>query len=146
MTPWNERDRILYALRVWIAQRPGFDPHNYTPKSYRADARMVARQKRDALALLQAVDWQRASIGAEHLRDAFRAFSGRLSWDGSRLSYCAGQYWPTEYRAAACAVLASALWDAARRDLPPGTERAGDVLREKFRRSFGRGLASRWFS
>lgn len=26
------------------------------------------------------------------------------------LEYCAGQYWPTEYRAAACAVLASALW------------------------------------
>ena len=28
----------------------------------------------------------------------------------SELDYCTGQYWPTEYRAAACVVLASALW------------------------------------
>jgi hypothetical protein len=138
----DERAAILAALGKWIRQRPGFDPANYTPESYRADCRTVARQKRDAETLLRAVKW--SSITASHLRDAFRdAFSGRLSWDGAKLSYCAGQYWCTEYRAAACAVLASALWRHRRHGMTG--DAIGDQLRASFRRDFGRGLASRWF-
>lgn len=144
----DERARILDALGAWVRQRPGFDPGNYTPKSYRSDSRMVARQKREAETLLRAIHW-RSDITAEHLRAAFRdAFAGRLSWDGARLSYCTGQYWCAEYRAAACAVLASALWAAARRDAWAAgqVDGAGIVLRRKFRAEFGRGLASRWFN
>jgi len=48
--------------------------------------------------------------------------------------------------AAACAVLASALWDYYRADLPPETENKGDKLRAKFRRMFGDSIASRWFN
>lgn len=67
-----------------------------------------------------------------------------------RLKYCTGQYWPTEYRAAACAVLASALWaywrdccpddEAARRGLSPGS-----WVRCTARRELGAPLARRWF-
>lgn len=109
---YDERAAMLHALRRFINSRPGFEPENYcTPAAYRAQ-----RDRRDALTLLDAVTYT-AAIGADRLRDAFRgAFSGRLSWDTERraLSYCAGQYYPTEYRRAACAVLASALWDHAR--------------------------------
>lgn len=51
-----------------------------------------------------------------------------------------------EYRAAACAVLASALWDYYRANIPPETEKKGDKLRAKFRRMFGDSIASRWFN
>lgn len=84
------------------------------------------------------------------------------------LDYCTGQYWPTEYRAAACAVLAAALWDYKRSKCMPapfkvyGSDHdwyafktsagglpkpvsAGDWLRSSFRRDFGRSIQSRWF-
>lgn len=35
-----------------------------------------------------------------------------------RIDYCTGQYFPTEYRRAACAVLSQALWDYRRDDMP----------------------------
>lgn len=146
MTTNTDKAAILAALRAWIAKRPGFDPCNYTPSGYRADARTVARQRRDALEMLRFVELS-GSITGRALNAAFNnAFSGRLSWDGVRLSYCAGQYWPTEYRAAACAVLASAIWAWLRDECCPKDEpHKGDWIRSAARRNFGRGLASHWF-
>lgn len=88
-----------------------------------------------------------------------------------RIGYCTGQYFPTEYRRAVCAVLASALWYFTREQcMPSGPNKerlssgdtrywldsarkgagdfvsAGDWLRAHFRQQFGRGIASRWFS
>lgn len=145
-TPATDKPVILSALRAWIVQRPGFEPRNYTPESYRADCRRVARQRRDAVELLNFVE-PRDAITSPMLARAFRdAFSGRLSWDGVRLSYCTGQYWPTEYRAAACAVLASAVRAWLRDEHCPKDEpHKGDWIRAAARRKFGRGLASRWF-
>ena len=93
----------------------------------------------------------RASITADDIIEASkRAYSGRLtitaSDDGKVLiDYCTGQYFPTEYRKAACAVLSQAIWDYKRKNtlLPNVT---GDRLRATFRREFGRGMASRWFN
>jgi hypothetical protein len=48
-----------------------------------------------------------------HGRGYSRAVPGGVSLD-----YCTGQYWPTEYRAAVCAVLASLLWAHAREHMP----------------------------
>ena len=143
----NEKSAILSALRAWIAQRPGFDPCNYTPASYRADCRTVARQRRDALEMLRFVEISGSITGAM-LADSFKhSFSGRLSWNGVRLDYCAGQYWPTEYRAAAAAVLAGAIWAWLRDECcPHDEENKGDWIRSAARRNFGRGLASRWFN
>ena len=90
--------------------------------------------------------------GAAHLRPGC-----------ARLDYCTGQYFPTEYRKAACAVLASALWNWQRDNMPkadlikangdgpvcevyPGAVSAGDWLRASFRRQFGRSITNRWFN
>ena len=81
------------------------------------------------------------------------------------LEYCAGQYFPTEYRAAVAAVCASVLWAYMRECMPvPVVKqygkagepmetvqlydglRAGEWLRRHFRREFGRGIQSRWFN
>ena len=145
---YNEKSAIMEALLVWVMQRPGFDLGNYDLAGYRADCRKVARHKADALKLLRFIEL-RESITGEMLKAAFaRAFSGRLSWDGKQqqLSYCTGQYWPTEYRAAACAVLASAIWGWLGESCPDSVESRGDWIRTAAKREFGRGFVSRWFN
>lgn len=164
------KSEICALLRAFINQRPGLDFANYGDvSSYRAEVRGITRQRADALQLLRAVEL-RDSITADDIRAAFpRAFMGRLSLveddKGARLAYCAGQYWCTEYRAAAAAVLASVLWAYMRGCMPEPTYKyygkagepmltearydglsAGAWLRRHFRREFGRGIASRWFN
>lgn len=145
------KKQICDLLRVWINQRPGLDVREYgwgpdAYKGYREEYNSIARQGRDARALLRAVEL--SNIDAKTLLDAFDAYSGRLEITPAkngewRLSYTTGQYWPTEYRAAAAAVLARALWNYYRTDYPTD---AANHLRQMFRRNFGRGLASRWFN
>lgn len=159
----SEREKILSALSAFVRQRSGMDWRNYgDATSYRAEQRAITQDLHDFRALLAAISW-RESIGADQLKEAFRAYSGRLTWDGEKLSYCTGQYFPTEYRKAACAVLASALWTHTRDHCMPSAivrdgsktyphaggkangVSAGDWLRSYFRREFGRRIASRYF-
>lgn len=165
------RKRILYVLDKWIRQRPGLEHGNYgDPVAYRAELRSITKDLHDAQSLLAAVRW-RDSIPVDMLREAFRsAYSGRLTLnDDGSLDYCTGQYWPTEYRKAACAVLASVLWAYTRETMPAPVGRLtrthgefetehdavlwqgkqvspGDWIRLTLRSEFGRGIASRWFS
>lgn len=151
----NKRDQILDLLAAFIRQRPGLEFGNYGDvTSYRSEMRSITRDRHIAERLLADVRW-RTSIDEARLRDAFRAYSGRLSLidrpDGSMdLDYCTGQYFPTEYRKAVCAVLASALWDARRESLNANVDDRrfrtfGDEIRSSFRREYGRSIASRYF-
>jgi hypothetical protein len=136
----------LSALTGFASQRPGLEYCNYgDPVAYRAESRAITRDLHHVYTLLRRVQLA-PSITSAHLKEAFRAFSGRLSWDGQRLDYTTGQYWPTEYRRAVCAVLASALWAYWRDNAPEGLDRPGDYLRAKARREFGRTIAGRWFN
>lgn len=88
-------------------------------------------------------------------------------WGAVKIEYTTGQYFPTEYRRAACAVLASALWAYARENMPKPNGKItrfdsegeflsehdniegktpGDWLRAHFARRFGRNIAARWFN
>lgn len=176
MTTDTLKASIIAALRAFVNRRPGMDPRNYGDwSSYRSESRSVTRDKEDALELIRAVEW-RDSISGEDLQKAFRgAFSGRLSCettvsaDGyytAKLDYCTGQYFPTEYRRAAAAVCASALWDWMRDKAMPAPQEstaptqpggwpdgplyegvnAGTWLRAKFRAEFGARLANRYFN
>lgn len=140
-TDTAERDAILAALDAFIRQRPGLDYRNYDRASYAAEVRSIGRDLQDARALLRAVEL-RPSITAAVLRDALSP--GRLSWDGKRLDYTTGQYWPTEYRRAAAAVLASALWSYWR-DCVPATPAGYAVIGWGNRRDWyaGPGYATR---
>ena len=114
----SEREQILSALDRFTRQRAGLEFGNYGDVSaYRSEQRAITRDLHDFRTLLAAVSWR--NIPEQTLKDAFRAFSGRLTWENGKLSYCTGQYFPTEYRKAACAVLASALWDYTRENMPP---------------------------
>jgi hypothetical protein len=162
MNAQTEREQILSALAAFIKQRPGLEFGNYGDVSaYRSEMRQITKDRHQAETLLAAVSW-RESIGAKQLKEAFRAYSGRLTWDGKKLDYCTGQYFPTEYRRAVCAVLSAALWDYYRDQCMPKPDKrekhdkqapdtykgmsAGDYLRTTLRREFGRTIANRWFN
>lgn len=124
------KQAIIDALGRWIRQRPGLEFGNYGDvKSYRAEVRSIAKDKQHAETLLAAVKW-RDGIDADALiKAAEGAFSGRLTISPPRvdvdellrakIDYTTGQYWPTEYRRAVCAVLASALWEYMREHAMP---------------------------
>ena len=146
------RETILTALDVFVRQRPRLEFGNYGDrKAYAAEARSIARDKRDAEFLLRQVAL--SSITVDTLAGAFRAFSGRLKLtetEGGQvaLDYCTGQYWPTEYRKAVCSVLSAALWDHMRDDyaaFPRVGQSKGDAIRERFAKHFGLRIARRWF-
>ena len=164
----NKKQQIITALRAFVAQRSGMEFANYGDvASFRAEQRAITRDGKEARELLRAVELRDSITADDIIAASKRAYSGRLliveRADGAvAVDYCTGQYFPTEYRRAVCAVLASALWQRAWQDMPAPTLhhnsetvetveryrglRAGDYLRAGFRREYGRGLASRWFS
>lgn len=116
----TRKQNLLAALRAFARQRSGMDPNNYGSwQSYQSERREVTRDLAHAQRLIDYVAWH-DSITADAIVAAARgAFSGRLTIKpqgetGFALDYCTGQYFPTEYRKAVCAVLASAVWDWAR--------------------------------
>jgi len=158
------KNEIIELLRKFTNQRSGIDYRNYSrgslrwnPRSLRNeyvqssglknDIARIAQSGRDARILLQLVE-NTPTITADDLRRSFSAYAGRLELkqEGDskwRLSYCTGQYFPTEYRDAVCAVLSSAIWNYIR--TMPNME-SGDDIRKQARKMFGRGIASRWFN
>ena len=131
----NDKAKIIAALRAWINQRPRLRYADYgEAASYRREARRIGRQLEDARRLIRRVEV--LPITGEALAGLFR---GRLTWDGEALEYTAGQYWPTEYRAAAARVCADALWDYYREG------RTWEQLQTLFREQYGKRIHSAWF-
>jgi hypothetical protein len=152
---------IIEALRKHVKQRSGIDWRNYGGNyaAFLAEHKRIAMQRKDALTLVAAVE-RNDEITAEKLTEAFSAFGGRLSIRETNgaisLDYCTGQYFPVEYRAAACAICAQALWEYFRNQAKEQTMHSENInIREAIhelalnafgRRVFGRGIAARWFS
>lgn len=124
------KEALLQALDAFIRMRPGFDPRNYGDRaSYMSDVRRATRDLNHARALLR---WARlSSVRYEDLA-ATMTQRDRLSWDGARLDYCTGQYWPVEYRAAVVRALCSAVWAFARDYC--GKDRCNGATREEIER------------
>lgn len=133
---------IIEALRSWINQRPGLDYANYgDPSAYRSDVRSIGQDLKHARELLAAVAWRDGITDADLIDASRRAFSGRLAIDtrnGVSIDYCTGQYWPTEYRRAAAAVLAAALREYWRRSTSSASAEA--------RRSLSRSVVRNYFT
>jgi hypothetical protein len=144
------RQPIIDALRKHIASRSGIDFRNYGDRaSAMEDYRKILRHGKDARAMLRLVEL--SSMTAEELLAGFRAYSGRLAYtEGKGCDYTAGQYYATEYRAAACAVLAQAIGQAVMDDFnahktPITLGNARQHLISYATRNLGRGIAARWF-
>jgi hypothetical protein len=126
----DKKQQIIGALYTFINQRPGLEFGNYGDvPNYRAEVRAIGKDLTQARQLLRYVEL-RASITADDIIEASRrAYSGRLtitaSDDGKVLiDYCTGQYWPTEYRKAVCAVMAAVLWNWKRTQCMPAVQYA----------------------
>jgi len=138
------RSALLDNLSAFLESRPGLQPGNYaTAADYRAEYRRINNDLKAGRRLLAAVGWRESITAGDILAASRRAYSGRLAIDPATgvIDYCTGQYYPTEYRRAVCAVLALALWDHARAD-----HDNGDELRRYFRREFGANLGRRFFN
>lgn len=149
------KQAIIDALRAFAAQRPGLEFGNYCSgwddqsgrRAYLSEMRAITKDLHDARTLLRAVEL--SGVTEAQLVEGFHAFSGRLvptrSPDGLKLDYCTGQYFPTEFRKAVCAVCAAALWAYHREDWDPAAQ-CGEKLRARFVNMFGRSIARRWFN
>lgn len=142
------KSEIINDLRAFVAQRSGIEVDNYCspgradPDGWRAlqaDRRLIGQQGRDARALLAYVE--ASMMDFETLVRPLTG-AGRLSYENGALNYTAGQYFATEYRASVCRALAAALWAYWN---PDGLLKPGQV-RQAALRTFGRGLAKRWFN
>ena len=141
-----EKLTLINNLSAWIKQRPGLDFGNYGDiKSYRAELRGITKDYQDASELLAFVALRDSITADDIIKASEYAFSGRLTLaDDGTIEYCTGQYWPTEYRAAVCAVLARVIRGYLR-DGRDGRD-TGDAIRKAARAEFGRGIVSRWFN
>lgn len=141
----------LSALDALVATRPMLDPNNYGDlASYRRDQRRNARDAADYRLLRLYV-----KPTNEELREAARG--SRIEFvhalhtlkdtladrePGVRADYCAGQYYPVEYRAACVRLLARVWWvEAAKQH-----HVTAQSIRNSARRLFGSGIARRWFN
>lgn len=168
----TKKQQYLDALLAFINQRSGIEWGNYSCGDYKrsreafnGDYRPILKRGKQARAMLAAIRW-RDSITVEKLIEATRAYSGRLQFkeqDGKVwVEYCTGQYFPTEYRSAACAVLSKALWDYWCENKPEGELkhnsetgetlqryrglRLGDYIAKQARNELGRSIAKDWFN
>lgn len=129
----------LSALDALVATRPMLDPRNYGDlASYRRDQRRNARDATDYRMLRLYV-----KPTNEELREAARG--SRITFDDNYsaiVDYCAGQYYPVEYRAACVRLLARVWWvEAAKQH-----HVTAQSIRNSARRTFGPGIARRWFN
>jgi hypothetical protein len=146
----KNKENLLNALGAFVRQRPGLEFGNYGDvTAYRSELRSITKSRHHAETLINAVAWRDSLTADDIIKASQSAFSGRLTitrtdTGGFRIDYCTGQYFPTEYRNAVCAVLSAVLWDYWRTDTVSG-DGAGDRIRNTARKELGRGLAQIWF-
>ena len=139
------KQTIIDALHQWINQRPGLDfDSDGDVSSCRAEMRSIGKDLQHARAMVNYVAWH-DSITAEMIMSAADN-GGRLTLtvngDKVRIDYVVGQYWPTEYRRAVCALMSSVIWAWLRENCEYKT---GDDIRKAARRELGQSIANRWF-
>ena len=140
------KNEIINALYTFANKRPQLEYSNYGDfSSYSQESRAITKDLHHARALLRKVEL--SGISAEELLEASKeAFSGRLEItatdDGlAKVSYCVGQYFPTEYRKAVAAVCARALWNYWKTDANDA-----DRIRNTARRELPRAIARAYFN
>jgi hypothetical protein len=138
----TEKSMILGSIAHFIAQPPRLEAGNYVSngndfqgwRALRHERRSITKDLKTAKFLLPMVQ---AQVPLGILLESFRAYSGRLEWNGTTLEYTTGQYFPTEYRKAVCSVLSQALWTTWREN--------GSNPRETAQRTLPKSVAS-WFN
>lgn len=142
-------ETAVSMLSTFVDGRPGVESVNYASmRAYRREAASVTRDRRDFYTIL---NFGYSTIKRRNLLDGLgdvlESSAGRITVeskpDGSHaIRYYAGQYYPTEYRKAACDMLAAVMLENVRRS----SVLSDDELHAFFRKAIGRRIANRYFS
>jgi len=136
---------ILENLEAFAMQRPGLMFADYGDASlYRRDYWEHCGQPLTDFRNMFSAILGRDSLTADDLRQAIRETNRLDMLDDGRFDYTPGQMGATEYRHAACNVLARALWNYWREDVPENKPPRNYIYRNAVRQ-FGRGIANRYF-
>jgi hypothetical protein len=137
------KEALVTALHKFIAQRSGIEWGNYggSREAFMGDYCQILRDGKDAREMLRYIAGRDSITGAM----LEQSLTGRLSYRNGEIEYITGQYFPTEYRRAACRALAECLWHWLR--YGGGTlNTSAEGIRKAATREFGRGIAKRWFN
>lgn len=140
----------IEKLTKFVNQRPGLDFSNYGDvSSYRSEMAEITRDRTDYFELLS-LAFSRVDNLNEVLTQHLKTTSGRLALnDQDNLTYCTGQYFPTEYRPAANRALRSIIWDSYSNEVdaennPVYTD--GNAIRKAIKRNVSRRIAKNYFN
>lgn len=138
----------VYALSEFAARRPKFDFANYGDvKPYRADVRGATRDLHAVRELVRVARYlctdDEILVAARNSRVTLEPFAND-NGAGYRVSYCAGQYYPVEYRAGVARVLATAIWHAWAREIGDRPD-ACTQIRRRAANELSRSVARRFF-
>jgi len=139
----------IEKLTRFVNQRPGLDFSNYGDVSaYRSEMAEITRDRTDYFELLSFA-FNRVDNLNEVLTNYLQNTSGRLTLNNDVLSYCTGQYFPTEYRPAANNVLRSIIWNSYSNELHADNTPVyadGNAIRKAIKRNVSRRIARNYFN
>jgi hypothetical protein len=151
-----EKSALIEALDAFINQPPKLREADYGGKNihYNHDKHKIQLAFKDARSMLAYAKGCDDITAADLIDASKRAFAGRLqfeikdSWPVGQkvlIDYTTGQYWPTEYRSAAAAVLSSAIWGCFR-DRIKNAPQLKLTIKKMARMELPTGIAYRYFS
>ena len=141
----------INTLVKFVNQRPGLCFANYGDiRLYRSEMQEITRDRNDFFELLSLASSRIEGLD-EKLKQYLTNTSGRLALDkDGTLQYCTGQYFPTEYRPAACRVLVDLIWASYRDEKETNSlnnvYNTGDEIRKAIRRRLSRRVARNYFN
>lgn len=148
-SPQAIKDQILEALGKHIAQRSGIDCRDYcsswSDKDGRAafmqDYRGMLKDGKEARELMRYVSLKHSITADDILKHCTK--NDRLSYniEKNRFEYVTGQYFPTEYRSAACRLLVATI-----RSYYFEQGYKWEEITKILKGDLGRGLFNRWFN
>lgn len=146
------KENALSLLIQFANQRPGLDFANYGDvNAYCSESREITKDLHDFRELLALANWRGIANLSEQVFYELANNSGRLRiGESGNLEYCTGQYFPTEYRPAACRVLRNIIWRDYTNEMLPNEPNqvypTGDSIRKAVRRFLSRRTANNYFN
>jgi hypothetical protein len=140
----------IQLLRDFAHQRPNLNFADYGDvKAYRSESREIIKDLHDFNELFS-LAFTRIDNLNEQLTDYLTKSSGRLTLENGKLQYCTGQYFPTEYRAAANRVLADLIFADYREETnsndPNKVYATGHEIRKAISRKVSRRVMKNYFN
>lgn len=131
----------IEKITKFVNQRPGLEFANYgNISAYRQESAEITRDRADFFELLSFAFIMADNLEQE-LTDYLTNNSGRLTLKDGEIEYCTGQYFPTEYRPAACAALRSIIWRHLSNTYATGLE-----IRKAAKRRLSRRVVKNYFN